>query len=91
MKFDVEKFGERLEDLRISRGLTQQDIADKMFITQGAYSHIAAGRTNVTVEQIFMLADILGTTPSFLIGDVPDNNTNNLINDIEKTLTKYKN
>gem|GEM_PF-3833466 len=53
--------------MRHKMGLTQADLAVARGITQGTVSAKLSGRTNWTIEDIKVYADLLGTTTDFLI------------------------
>ena len=53
-------FGERLHALREAAGLSQQEVANRLGITQPAYALWERRNVSVRVEQLYTLADILG-------------------------------
>lgn len=59
---------QRIRDLREDNDLTQQQVADKLFITRSAYSNYENGSRAVPLEILSMLADIYGTSVDYLIG-----------------------
>ncbi len=61
-----EKVAERIRIARISKGLTQQNLADELGITVAAYSNIERGITDVTVTRVFQIAQILKLDPTRL-------------------------
>lgn len=54
-----EKVGERIRIARLSRGFSQQNVADELGITVAAYSNIERGVTDVSVTRVFQIARIL--------------------------------
>src|SRR6059058_5696882 len=59
------RLGERLRQLRVSRNLTQSELAGDRF-SKEYVSQIERGKTRPTQETIEWLAARLGTDPSFL-------------------------
>lgn len=62
MQFD------RIKNLREDSDLTQQQVAEKLFITRSAYSNYENGIRAVPVEILSQIADIFGTSVDYLIG-----------------------
>lgn len=62
MQFD------RIKNLREDNDLTQQQVAEKLFITRSAYSNYENGIRAVPVEILSQIADIFGTSVDYLIG-----------------------
>lgn len=62
-------FTNRLIQLRKIRGLTQQQIADKIGVNRGSYSNWEKGKREPNFETLLKLASILNTTTSYLLGE----------------------
>lgn len=62
------EFNERIKEFRRERGYSQEQIARKLHITQGAVSQWEKGITTPSAQQIAQLADLLGTTADDLLG-----------------------
>lgn len=62
-----QKLSERIRLLRLSKNLSQQNMADELGLTVAAYSNIERGVTDITVSRLFQISDILGVTASSLI------------------------
>ncbi|AEE97615.1 helix-turn-helix domain-containing protein [Mahella australiensis] len=72
--------GERLKQLRQQRKLTLRDLSQKAGISISFLSDIENGRSNPSLKRLSELAEVLGTTVSYLLGEdepniVSDNNT----------------
>jgi transcriptional regulator with XRE-family HTH domain len=63
--------GERLRTLRITRGLTQTDLAKLVGSHQTALSQVEVGRRGVSLDQIMKLAKALKVTPDEILGQAP--------------------
>lgn len=60
--------GKRIKALRQAKGLSQQDLADRLGITKGAVMHWETGRTkNIKNETMLELVRILETDQEFLL------------------------
>ena len=58
----------QIKNLRRSEGLTQQDIANMLGITRGAYANIENGKREPDIATMFLLADHYGVTLDYLLG-----------------------
>lgn len=68
----------KLRLLRESKNWTQEQVADKLAITQNAYSKIESGQTRLTIERMNELAAIFEVDPEYLINnELPLVNNNN--------------
>ena len=59
---------ERIKNLREDHDLTQQKIADMLFINRRTYSNYEIGERNIPIEVLSRIADIFGTSVDYLIG-----------------------
>ena len=64
-----EKLAERIRLCRVSKGLSQQNVADELGITVAAYSNIERGITDVSVSRVFQIAEIFEVPAARLIED----------------------
>ena len=62
MKYD------RIKDLREDADLTQQQIADKLFINRRTYSSYELGIRGIPTEILSAISDIDDTSTDYLIG-----------------------
>ena len=58
----------RLKSLREECGMTQQELADKLFLTQKTINSYERGRTQPNMETLCKLADIFDTSIDYLLG-----------------------
>jgi len=56
---------------RIKRGLTQQQLADRVGTTKSGISRLESGKQNISYEQIFKIAQSMDMTASFVMEDLP--------------------
>lgn len=71
--------GDRVKQLREQKGMTQQELATRLgYRSKSSVTHIENGR-DIPRSMVVSLADILDTTPAYLMGwegqknNVPDN------------------
>lgn len=61
-------FAERLREERAKAKLTQQDMANQLNITRGAYAQYENDMTQPSIETLAKIANILKTSVDYLIG-----------------------
>lgn len=59
--------GEQLRKLRIKAGMTQKDVAEKLYIAESTYRNYENGKAKPDLEIIMKLIDIFGTTADYLL------------------------
>ena len=57
-----------IKELRLSKNLTQKELADKLNMTQRAYSFYETGRNEPNIDTLIRLADIFGVSLDILTG-----------------------
>ncbi|MCL1903375.1 MAG: helix-turn-helix domain-containing protein [Oscillospiraceae bacterium] len=62
------KFPIILKELRKTNKMTQQQLADKLHISQRAYSHYEKGEAEPNLETLLRLAEIFKVSTDYLIG-----------------------
>ena len=58
----------RIRDLREDSDLTQQQMADKLFINRRTYSNYEVGSRSIPIEILIKIADIFDTSIDYLVG-----------------------
>ena len=71
------KIGDRIKQLRRSKGMSQQELADKTGLSKMTIYHIEKGNKQPTAETLSKIANALDVSMDFLMG-VEDKNNNNL-------------
>jgi transcriptional regulator with XRE-family HTH domain len=61
-----EAFGSRLRELRIARGLSQEDLAHEAGLDRSYVGGVERGQRNVSLDNIHKLAEALGVDISNL-------------------------
>ena len=62
-------FGERLHALREAAGLSQEQLAKKIGLTQRAYAYWERNPVALRPDQLLKLAEVLGVGPEDLLGE----------------------
>ncbi len=85
------KMGDRIKEKRMVAGLTQEELAERIGVQKSAIAKYESGRVeNIKRSKIQLLADILGTTPAYLMGweEEPDTSSTTITN--EEKMLKLK-
>lgn len=82
-KNNTKVIGERIKELRLQRGLTQQTLADKVNMTYVQIGRYERGGTMPGGDALNKLADVLGTTTDYLMNGDQDASTAALLKDRE--------
>lgn len=64
-----DRVAEKIRMLRLSKNLSQQNMADELNLTVAAYSNIERGVSEINMTRLAEIARILETTPVELISD----------------------
>ena len=63
------EIGERIKQLRISKGLTQKGLADLVMISSSSIARLEKGQTMVSVFTMIEIAKALGVSVSQILSD----------------------
>ena len=61
--------GQRMKELRIQYGLTQQELADRAELTKGFISQLERNQNSPSVGTLLDIIQCLGTTPAEFFAD----------------------
>ena len=64
---DYKLIGSRIQEARRNRGMTQQDIAERMDLSVEYISRIERGHVKFNLIMLYLIADILDEAPEHLI------------------------
>jgi transcriptional regulator with XRE-family HTH domain len=64
----TKQIGDNIAHIRKKRGLTQQELAEKIGITQKLLSHYETGKLRIASEMLFYFASILNVTADEILG-----------------------
>ena len=59
---------ERIRELRLKNGFTQQEMADAIMITMRQYQNYEGGQAKPTIDGLLKIADFLQVSTDFLLG-----------------------
>ena len=65
--------GAKVKKLRISQGLTQEDVAKALDVTPGYISNVENGRNLMTLRMLSYYAELTGVSLDYLAGSVDKN------------------
>ncbi len=74
-KIDNSTMGGRIKEHRLKMGMTQEELAEKMFTTKMTISHYENDLSDIKGSVIVELADLLGTTTGYLLNNEVDAKT----------------
>ena len=81
--------GERIKNIRKKQGLTQKQLANKVHLTAQVISNIERSYTTASSDDLARIADVLNTTPNYLLGKEENaNNYYELTNKDEKDIAE---
>lgn len=69
-KFDNEKLGARVKELRLHMGLTQNQVAKALHVTPGYISNVENNRTAMSLRMLTYYARLAGITLDSLVGQI---------------------
>lgn len=62
-KREVDMSTSRIKDIRKQKGLTQQELADKLGLSQAQVARLESGSSDITLEQMRSFAKVLNCEP----------------------------
>ena len=81
--------GERIKNIRKKQGRTQKQLANKVHLTDQVISNIERSYTTASSDDLARIADVLNTTPNYLLGKEENaNNYYELTNKDEKDIAE---
>ncbi|MEO0556199.1 MAG: helix-turn-helix transcriptional regulator [Bacteroidota bacterium] len=63
----LKSLGQRVQQLRAQKGLTQQELCDKAEIARSQLTRLEQGDLNITVSTLNALANAMGVTPKTVL------------------------
>ena len=57
------EIGNKIKDLRVQKGLTQEELADRAELSKGFISQLERDLTSPSIATLIDLLQVLGTTP----------------------------
>lgn len=66
-KVDLSAIGERIQNQRLALGYTQQDVYEKLDISQNHYSRIENGHAGMSFDILLLLSEILDVSTDYIL------------------------
>lgn len=88
--FDYSEIGQRIKMLRKRKGLNQSELAEKLNKSLRTVQKYETGEIEVSIAVVGALADILETTPTYILGYEPSNAPIKRVSDIIDLLFKME-
>ena len=67
MVFDQRAFGERVQQLRVSRGMTQENLAEKTNTERSHIAKIENGKRSCSIDLLIVFASVFGVSTDYLL------------------------
>ena len=64
----MEKFANRLRELRIEKGVSQQEVGELVNMSKMAISHWEKGHSEPSIAQLIALSNYFSVTVDYLVG-----------------------
>ena len=85
-EIDYGKLGLKIKEQRIARGLTQDNLAEKVSCNTSHVSNIENNHTKVSLNVLLAIANVLNTSIDYLLSDQYENTSLALDNEILRAL-----
>jgi len=86
MAIDCNIIGERLKKARLSKGLTQENLAESLNISIAYLSRIETGTTKLNLKRLSEICKLLDVSESEILSGVSDDSKNYLTDDLNNIL-----
>ena len=88
---DKKHFGMKLRGKRKACGMTYQELADRCHVNHGYIRQLEAGSKLPSMQLLFTLCDVLGTSPNYLFEYAEDGEDKQLLERIYRLTSEQKN
>lgn len=78
---NIDNVLQKVKDLRVKKGLSHENMAFELGISQGAYSNIEKNVTNLTVERLIKISEILNKPIYYFFDTTPNKIFNQNVSD----------
>lgn len=90
-EIDYSKLGRNIKSIRISKGLTQDNLAELVSCNTSHISNIENNHTKVSLNVLLAIANVLNTSIDYLLSDQYENSSLALDNEILRVLANCDN
>lgn len=86
MALDYNVIGERIKKARKEKGMTQEQLSEKLDISIAFLSRVERGNSKVNLKRLTQICEILGISQGEILNGVSSNSTNYLNEDFANLL-----
>lgn len=85
MEYNLKECGKRIQQLRKSRGYTQESLADKLGYSDSFIASVETGRKGTSIDGLLLMSEALECTLDYLItGKSGDAELSKILRDVPK-------
>ena len=90
MRHDLKECGKRIQQLRKERGLTQEQLAEKLNVSQNTIAKIESGLRRPSIDFLLEISEFFNVSTNYLVFDVhaEDVEDKKLKKDIDEAIKK---
>ena len=88
MNIDYKLIGERIKRARKSKGITQENMAERLNVSIGYVSQVERGITKISLDLLGAISSILGCEISGFLSECAVNTNEYMVSEIMSELTK---
>lgn len=88
MAIDYSLVGERLKRARLSKNLTQEDLAEELDVSVAFLSRIERGTSHVNLKRLNQLCALLDVSEGYILSGVSDDSKTYLADDFKELLDR---
>ena len=88
-EIDYAKLGLKIKEIRISKGLTQDTLAEMVSCNTSHISNVENNHTKVSLNVLLAITNALNTSIDYLLSDQYENSSLALDNDILRAIQDY--
>ena len=88
-EIDYAKLGLKIKEIRISKGLTQDTLAEMVSCNTSHISNVENNHTKVSLNVLLAIANALNTSIDYLLSDQYENSSLALDNEILRAIKDY--
>ena len=88
-EINYKKLGLKIKEIRISKGLTQDTLAEMVSCNTSHISNVENNHTKVSLNVLLAIANALNTSIDYLLSDQYDNSSLALDNEILRAIKDY--
>lgn len=86
MSLDYKVIGERLKNARLEKGMTQDQLAEKLNVSVAFLSRIESGKTRINLIRLNEICTLTGVSEAFILTGTSENSPNYLANEFNSLL-----